>query len=436
MERLIRDAHAVFFAAVGGVRADRLLAGFPLADVLRRPVEAYGRVFVVGAGKASIPMAGALEGGWGRGVDRGLVVVPHGYAATCPPGLPIPRRIEVVEAGHPVPDAAGVDASRRSGRLADQAGKDDLFVVLISGGGSALWPAPVGGIDLTDVQETVRLLLTSGADIHAVNAVRKHLGMLGGGQLAARAAPAEVVSLVISDVVGDDLSVIASGPTVPDRSTFAEAVDVLRGYDLWARVPDPVRRRLEKGVSGRVPETPKPGDPRLAGVRTVLLGTNRTALEAGREEAEDRGYVARILDEATTGEARLVGARLAGQTLQAGVEGPACLLWGGETTVTVTGSGTGGRNQEVALAAALRLDGAPRPIVFLSGGTDGIDGPTDAAGAFATPETAPRARRLGMDPAAFLDANDAYAFFDRLGGLLRPGPTHTNVMDVQVALIG
>jgi hydroxypyruvate reductase len=245
------------------------------------------------------------------------------------------------------------------------------------------------------------------------------------------AHPATVLALVVSDVVGDDLDVIASGPTVPDPTTFAEARDVLARFGLWDEVPASVRERL----SGDDGETPKPGDARFERATTCLLGTNRTALEAAQGAAEDLGYVARIVRDTVTGEAREVARELVKQALTVDVDGPTCLLWGGETTVTVTGSGTGGRNQELALAAALGLDSADRDVVLLSGGTDGIDGPTDAAGAWATPQTAARARRQGLDPQAFLGDNDAYAFFDHLGQLLRPGPTHTNVMDVQVALL-
>jgi hydroxypyruvate reductase len=430
LPKLADHAQQIYHAAVRSVQADRLLTGFDLDEHLPQPIAAYRRVVVLGAGKASMAMAGAVEAS-GVPVDAGLVVVPHGYAETLPSSQARPEIIEVAEGGHPVPDAAGVAAAGRVLALAEDATADDLVLVLLSGGGSALWPAFAEGITLDDAQATFRLLLRSGADIHAVNTVRKHLSRIGGGRLAVAAHPATVLALVVSDVVGDDLDVIASGPTVPDPTTFAEARDVLARFGLWDAVPASVRERL----SGSDEETPKPGDARFERVTTRLLGTNRTALEAARAAAGDRGYAARIVSDAVTGEAREVARALVEQALTLDVDGPACLLWGGETTVTVTGEGTGGRNQELALSAALALDGAGCDVVLLSGGTDGIDGPTDAAGAWATPRTAARARQQGLDPQAFLADNDAHPFFERLDQLLRPGPTHTNVMDVQVALI-
>lgn len=430
LPELADHAQQIYHAAVRSVQADRLLAGFDLDEHLPQPVETYRRVVVLGAGKASMAMAGAVEAS-GVPVDAGLVVVPHGYAETLPSSQARPEVIGVAEGGHPVPDAAGVAAAERVLTLAGDVTADDLVLVLLSGGGSALWPAFAEGITLDDAQATFRLLLRSGADIHAVNTVRKHLSRIGGGRLAIAAHPATVLALVVSDVVGDDLDVIASGPTVPDPTTFAEARDVLVRFDLWGEVPASVRERL----SGDDGETPKPGNPHFERVTTRLLGTNRTALKAARAAAEDRGYAARIVRDAMTGEAREVARALVEQALAVEAARPTCLLWGGEATVTVTGEGTGGRNQELALAAALALDGVDRDVVLLSGGTDGIDGPTDAAGAWATPQTAPRARQQGLDPQALLADNDAYTFFDCLGMLLRPGPTHTNVIDVQVALV-
>jgi hydroxypyruvate reductase len=436
MNRLASDARAIFGAAVAGVQPATLLRDVQVEDWLDRPLAAYRRIVLVGAGKAAMATAGALEAGLGATLDAGLVVVPHGYHATFPAACPAPRQVEVVEAGHPVPDEAGVRAAQRVLDLATTLGADDLLLVALSGGGSALWPAFAEGITLEDAQRTFRLLLHSGADIHAVNTVRRHISRIGGGGLARAAAPAHVLTLAISDVPaeagqagGNDLATIASGPTVPDPTTFADALAVLRrsGSLVPKRVVDHLRRGAE--VEGAEEATSLPN------VRTVLIGSNRDALDAARAEAMQRGYAVRLHPESVTGEAREVGRRLAREALEAEVEGPTCLLWGGETTVTVTGDGRGGRNQEVALAAALALDGADRDIVLLSGGTDGIDGPTDAAGAWATPRTAARARALGLDPAAHLGRNNAYPLFDTLGQLLRPGPTHTNVMDVQLALV-
>jgi hydroxypyruvate reductase len=322
-----------------------------------------------------------------------------------------------------------MEAAQRVLDLADELGADDLLLVALSGGGSALWPAFGEGISLEDAQRTFRLLLHSGADIRAVNTVRRHLSRIGGGQLARAAAPAHVLTLVISDVVGDDLATIASGPTVPDPTTFADALAVLHRSRI--PLPDRVWDHLRRGADDER-ETTQAAVPNA---RTVLVGSNGDALVAARAEAERRGYAVRLHPEPLTGEAREVGRRLAREALSLDVDRPTCLLWGGETTVTVTGDGRGGRNQEVALAAALELDGASRDVLLLSGGTDGIDGPTDAAGAWATPQTDLRARSLGLDPHDHLARNDAHPLFDALGQLLRTGPTHTNVMDVQIALV-
>ena len=435
MHALIDDAQALYQAAIRSVRADQLFRQVDLDALLEKPVAAYRRVVVVGTGKASMAMAGAAEALLDDQLDEGLVVVPHGYPAHLPASQRAPVVVDVVEAGHPVPDRAGVEAASRVLALAASCTQDDLLLVLISGGGSALWPAPAEGLSLENIQATVRLLLHSGADIHQMNTLRKHLSRVKGGHLAAATFPATVLALVVSDVVGDDLSVIASGPTVPDASTYADAVTVLEAYDLWERVPSPVRDHLLQGRRGLLPETPKPGDDRLVRAHTHLLGSNREALEAARAAAEQRGYVAQIVARDLAGEARDVGRMLARRAMQIEAHRPVCLLWGGETTVTVTGSGRGGRNQEVALAAALELDAGDRRIVVLSGGTDGVDGPTDAAGAWATPQTAAEARALGLNPAAFLANNDAHPFFEQTGGLLKPGPTHTNVMDVLIVLV-
>ncbi len=431
---LVADAQAIFRAAVRGAQADVLLTQTPWMTWAPQPLDQYRRVVVVGMGKAAMAMAGMVEQQLGERIAEGAVVVPHGHTQTPPPHCPLPQRIEILEAGHPVPDKHSVRAARRILALAENCGADDLLLLLISGGGSSLCADFEPPVTLSDAQQTFRLLLESGADIHSINTVRKHLSRIGGGRLARAAAPADVLALVISDVVGDDLSVIASGPTVPDPTTFAEAIAVLRRYNLWHRVPDSVRERLEAGVTDPSLETPKPADPRFARVITRLIGTNRRALEAAADEARQRGYSVRILTDRLTGEAREVAPRLVTTLRDVREDRPVCLLWGGETTVTVRGSGRGGRNQELALSAALALEGWKAAAVLLSGGTDGRDGPTDAAGAWATPDTVHQARACGMDPQAYLDNNDAYAFFEALDQLLFTGPTHTNVMDVQVGL--
>ncbi len=413
---------------MSGAQPAALLRDVRLADLLDRPLGAFRRVVLVGAGKAAMAMAGVLELRLGDRIDEGLVVVPHGYRATAPAGQPAPRRTEVVEAGHPVPDVAGVEAAHRTLDLAEKLGADDLLLVALSGGGSALWPAFAEGITLDDAQRTFRLLLHSGADIAAVNTVRRQLSRIGGGKLTRAAHPATVLTLVVSDVVGDDLGTIASGPTVPDPTTRADALAVLERFGLTDRVPPSVRATLAQHTAG-------PALPEAERVRTVLVGSNRDALAAAQAEAERRGYAVHLYPGPVTGEAREAGRRLAREALAAEADVPTCLLWGGETTVTVRGDGRGGRNQELALAAALALDGTGRAVLLLSGGTDGVDGPTDAAGAWASPQTLRQARALGLDAAAHLGANDAYPFFDTLGHLVRTGPTHTNVADVQVALV-
>ncbi|MEM8601144.1 MAG: glycerate kinase [Bacteroidota bacterium] len=421
-------AAGLFQAAVAGAQPPALLRDVRLAGLLDRAPSAFQRIVLVGAGKASMAMAGVLEEQLGAALHAGLVVVPHGYRASFPEGPPAPQRVEVAEAGHPVPDAAGVRAAQRTLDLAADLGADDLLLVALSGGGSALWPAFAGGIALDEAQTTFRLLLHSGADIHAMNTVRRQLSRIKGGGLARTAHPATVLTLVISDVVGDDLATIASGPTVPDPTTRADALAVLDAFGLRDRVPASVLAHL-RGNEVRQDASA------FERVQTVLFGSNRDALVAAQREAERLGYAVVLHEGLVEGEARDVGRRLARQALALDVDRPTCLLWGGETTVTVTGDGRGGRNQELALAAALELDGIHRDIVLLSGGTDGIDGPTDAAGAWATPQTAARARARGLSPEDHLARNDAYAFFDALGQLLKPGPTHTNVMDVQVALV-
>lgn len=428
-------ARAIYAAAVRGVQADAAIGRIDWDRLVRRPLAAYRRVVVVGMGKAGLAMAEAVEDRLGPRVAEGCVVVPHGYDRTRPERLNVPRRIDICYGGHPVPDEGSVRAARRILQLARACTAEDLLIVLVSGGGSALCADFEGDVTLAEAQATFRLLLESGADIHAVNTVRKHLSRIAGGRLARAAAPAEVVALSISDVPGDDLSVIASGPTVPDPTTFADAVDVLERRDLWERVPPAVRRHLTAGRRDIRLETPRPGDPLFDAVRTHLIATNADALASAATEAQARGYRVIVAPEPVTGEAREVGGRLAAEARRVPAGEPVCLLWGGETTVTVRGSGSGGRNQEVALGAALALDGCTRRIVFLSGGTDGIDGPTDAAGAWVTADTAAAARARGLDPAAFLAENDAYAFFSEIGTLLRPGPTHTNVMDVMMALV-
>lgn len=393
----------------------------------------FRRLVTVGFGKAAPVMAGALAESLGDLVDAGCIITKYGHALTSVPG-----RIKVFEAGHPVPDRNGLRATEELIRLVRAADERTLIVTLISGGGSALLVSPQDGISLVDKQRTTSLLLNAGADIGELNTVRKHLSRAKGGRLAEAAFPATVVSLILSDVVGDRLDVIASGPTAADPTTFGEALGILERYRLSEAVPPPVLELLRRGGRGDIPETPKAGSPFLDRVENIIVGSNRQALEAAARSARELGFTVEILSAELTGEAREVGRQLARQTRaaassKAGNAGH-CLLAGGETTVTVRGQGKGGRNMELALAFAIEIEGQPG-ITLLSAGTDGTDGPTDAAGAIVDGETVARAREQGLDPREYLDNNDSYTFFERCGGLLVTGATGTNVMDLQIVLI-
>lgn len=432
---LVDDAQSIFRAGIREVQAPTLLGDADASDWAPRPLSTYDTVRVVGMGKAALAMAGVVEERLGDRVEDGCVVVPETYPSTYPEAFPDPAIVDVVEGGHPVPTTGSVRGARRVLAQAEDATAGDLLLVLISGGGTALSTLPAGALELPDLKRVYHQLLAAGVDIHRMNAVRKHLTQVGGGQLAQQAQPAHVASLIISDVVGNDLSVIASGPTVPDPSTFEDAMRVLYEKELWHDVPVSVRTHLAAGGRGHRPETPGAGAECFEQTTNTLLGTNQTALDAARAEAEARGYEVATVQDGVEGEARAVGRAHAQSMIDATPSSPICWLWGGETTVTVTGDGTGGRNQEVALGGALALEGAPDPAVLLSGGTDGIDGPTDAAGAWATPETIGAARDAGRDPEEHLDNNDSYSLFDALDQLVRTGPTHTNVMDLHLGLV-
>jgi hydroxypyruvate reductase len=393
----------------------------------------YDRILVVGAGKAGAPMARALEDLLGDNIADGVIVVKEGH------GLPL-EHVRIHEASHPVPDERGIRGAEEILSLVKGAGERDLVLCLISGGGSALLVAPAEGVTLEDKQEVTRLLLACGADIHEINTIRKHLSRAKGGGLARFAYPATVVSLILSDVIGDDLNVIASGPAVPDTSTFEDTRRVLEKYDIWDRVPASVQSRIQQGLVGDIEETPKIGDAVFQKCYTELVGTNIQALKAAGQQAEQLGYQTLILSSTVEGEAREVVkvlTAIAKEVRDSGnpLSAPACILCGGETTVTIRGDGKGGRNQEFALAAALGLDGIEN-IVVLAGGTDGNDGPTDAAGAMADGRTLARARAKGLDPLDYLRRNDSYHFFQALDDLVITGPTLTNVMDVYMLLVG
>jgi len=416
---------------------DAALAAGDVSPLVRRALAdvrlgGSGRVRVVGAGKASGAMAAAAEAVLGDAIADGFVVVKDGYGAAT-------RRVRMVEAGHPVPDARGEAAARELRAVAEGAGPDDLLLVLVSGGGSALTPAPVPPITLADKQTMTRLLLAAGANINQLNAIRKHCSLLKGGQLARAAAPARVHALLLSDVIGDPLDVIASGPTAPDASTFGEALAILGRFDLLERAPASIVERLRRGERGDLPETPKPDDPIFRRVTNTVIGNNALVVDAAAARARALGYAPHVLTRSLEGEAREVAGRLVtlAREIRAGrgpVGPPACVIASGETTVTVRGHGRGGRCQEFGLAAALALEGVDG-IAALAAGTDGTDGPTDAAGALVDGGSIGRARAQGIEPRARLEDNDSNPALAASGDLVVTGPTNTNLLDLYLLLI-
>ena len=395
------------------------------------PLSSLWKVHLVGAGKAGRAMGEAALAALGKRVADGVIAVPRGAEGRSGP-------VRFAAAGHPVPDIFSLAAAREILSLLERAGKGDLVIALVSGGGSAMLSAPAEGITTEEKAETFRLLLREGADIASFNAVRKHLSEVKGGLLARAAQPAATWALLLSDVPGDDPSVIASGPFSPDPTTYADAIGVLERYGIFYAVPSPVRRHLAEGAAGAFPETPKPDDPAFLGTTSALVGTNRTAMEAARGVAREQvtgPTVTALLPGFLRGEARecarsfCSGLRKAAEALSPGHA--VVVVAGGETTVNVRGGGKGGRNQEFALAAAVELAGEGAMAV-LAAGTDGIDGPTDAAGAFVDGTTVARAASLGLDPVAHLENNDAYPFFEALGDLVVTGPTGTNVADLAI----
>ena len=408
-----------------------VLAGNALEGALlsRLIPPADGRLIVLSVGKAAIPMARGTKAALGQMVAEGVAVAPAGS------GGPLPAGFRVHYGGHPLPTAEGVAGAMEVGAAARGAGPRDRILLLLSGGGSALLTLPLPGIPLEDIRRVTELLMLAGARIGELNAVRKHIESLKGGRLASLAHPAPLTALVLSDVVGDPLDVIASGPVSPDPSTFAEAIAVLEARAVWERSPASVRALLDRGRDGRVDETPKEDADVFAGSSVEVVGNAALAARSAAEEARRLGYRAQVESTEVAGEARDIGATLAASAIRLRASGalPCCLVSAGETTVTVRGGGRGGRNQEVALGAALRLACEQGVLVF-SGGTDGVDGPTDAAGAMATGSTLPRALSLGLGPVDHLERNDAYRFFEPLGDLVRTGPTGTNVMDLMLVM--
>lgn len=392
----------------------------------------FKKLFVIGFGKGAYPMAKAIEDDLAGFIDSGIVITKYGHFDKNNKF----KKIKILEAGHPLPDESGLNATKEIIKLLKDADKNTLIVCLISGGGSALYISPLDEITLNEKQETTRLLLKSGAAINELNTVRKHISKVKGGRTAELAYPAKIISLILSDVIGDNLDVIASGPTAPDETTYNEALSVIEKYGLTKSIPPKVLDIFIQGKNGAIPDTPKKKNIIFENVENIIIGNNKKALEATNKKALRAGIKTEILASDITGEAKDIGKQLADKAkdIKKSLQSPVCLLSGGETTVTVKGNGIGGRNMELALAFSIEVEGTDG-ITLLSAGTDGTDGPTDAAGAIVDGQTIPKARRLGLDPEGFLMNNDSYSFFKKTGGLFITGPTGTNVMDIQIVII-
>jgi glycerate 2-kinase len=441
MERdLKRDASEIFNAGLKAADPYQAIRrsvnideqGILTVDDRTYDLNRYDRIFVIGAGKASSPMAEALEDLLGSRITEGTITTKYGH------GLPL-RTITITEAGHPVPDENGYAGTEHILRLLERSDEQTLIFCLISGGGSALMPLPVSGLTLDDKQKTTQALLVCGATIHEINTIRKHISAVKGGRLAKAAYPGTLISLILSDVIGDDLDVIASGPTVPDMSTYADCMEIINKYDFVDKIPSDVIAYIKRGDSGKESETPKPGDPVFNKTQAAIIGSSSLSINAAKGKADILGYNTLILSSFIEGETKDVArvhTAIIKEILKSGnpVNKPACIISGGETTVTIHGSGLGGRNMEFALAAALEIDGLDGVLV-LSGGTDGTDGPTDAAGAYANGSTVKRSLEQGLSALEYLRNNDSYHFFKALGDLVMTGPTMTNVMDLRILLV-
>lgn len=404
---------------------------FLKADNKSIDLNRFKRIFVAGGGKAVCPIARAVEELLGSRITGSLAVTKYGHSKPL-------KKIRSIEAGHPLPDGSGVKGAGEILRIAAQAGVDDLLIVLLTGGASALLPAPAFGLSLKDKQKASMLLINSGASINEINVVRKHLSLIKGGRLAQAAHPATVLTLIVSDVVGNNLSSIASGPTAPDPSTYADALRIIKAYKLTKEMPEQVMDILRRGSKGVLPETPKPDEALFENTSNIIIADNLSALQAAGKRARAFGLKPVILSSSMTGNTREAAGFFASvlkEIKNSGnpVKPPACVLMGGETTLKVTGKGRGGRNQEFSLALAIALN-APG-IYALSAGTDGTDGPTEAAGAYVFPDTLSRAEALGLGPARYLAQNDSYNFFKRIDGLFITGPTGANVMDMMIGIV-
>jgi glycerate-2-kinase len=419
--------NTLFYAAIKAV--DPYLIVRQHLDSIRALYKSgdFGRFLCVSFGKAAYPMAQAAVEGLGNMITDGIVITKYGHGGQT-------LRLKLYEAGHPIPDQNGFKATTRLLDYVKDPTSKTLVLCLISGGGSALLVAPYEGITLEEKQKTTDVLMKAGADIYELNTVRKHISRVKGGRLAEALYPARVVSFLVSDVIGDPLDVIASGPTSPDPTTFKNAIDVIAKYGLKNEIPSSVLTVLETGVRRIISETPKTGSPVFEAVDNKIVANNRLALDAALKKADKLGLTADILVTDLQGEAREVAVWLAKKAKER--QGKSiCLISGGETTVTVRGNGKGGRNMELALAFALEIEDSQEGIILLSAGTDGTDGPTDSAGAVVESNTIKQARAKGLVPENYLQDNDAYTFFKKTGGLLITGPTMTNVMDIQVILI-
>lgn len=440
MKQETEDALQIFLSAVAAVHPAQLIPQHLRVSEsalhicgLEIPKHSFQHIYIIGAGKASAAMAVAAENILGNLITDGLVTTKYGH------GLPL-KKLRIQEAAHPVPDEQCVQAVVATIQLLRKATVHDLVICLISGGASALWCDVPAGISLQEAQATFSLLLQSGAGIGEINIVRKHLSAIKGGQLVRHCNGARVFSLIISDVPGDNLEVIASGPTVADGSTFSEAFDILSKYKLLDKLPAGILQHLKNGLQGKQEETPKPGDELFHNTINTIIGTNRIALMAAEEKARQLGYHTLVIAEQATADAAIIAKGLVALALANSDHPKLCVLQGGETTVQVTGQGKGGRNQHIALAALceLNLQQSKKPvqgITIFSGGTDGTDGPTDAAGAVANIAVLDAAVRKNLSPQQYLEQHDAYNFFLQAGGLIITGPTQTNVMDIMMALV-
>lgn len=439
LKKLKRDVRTIFDAGLKAVDPEVAVhthlkkTGDKLQlDNREYDLSSYENIYVIGMGKAAASMAKAIEDILGDELTTGIVNVKYGHT------VPL-RKIKINEAAHPVPDEAGIAASKEITELLEKTGGKDLVICLISGGGSALLPYPAGDLTLEDKQSVTKSLLECGADIHEINSIRKQISAVKGGRLAGLVYPSTLISLILSDVIGDNLDVIASGPTVPDTHTFHDCRNIIAKYKLEDKVSSSVIEYIDKGCDGEIADTPKAGSPVFKRTQNTIVGSNILAVSAAKKKAEELGYNTIILSTFIHGETEEVAkvhTAIAKEINSSGnpVNKPACIISGGETTVTIEGKGRGGRNQEFVLAAAIDIDGLD-DIAILSGGTDGNDGPTDAAGAIADGTTINRAKELGLNAYQYLCENNSYNFFEPLGDLIITGPTNTNVMDLRIILV-